>query len=425
LIGTERTDVVIAGAGFAGLSAAAALQEAGLGVIVVEARDRVGGRVGSRRYGLGERFDTGGQFFCEDMVEVTALARRFGKAFVETYVDGDIIMQPPMSEAEAEATYRGASAIRARQKGLDPDDPAIAGLTVAAWLDRQPDQAAAKSAYRSMIQGLWCQALERIPLWHLADNDRRITNRTSELQYFLRDTMHSLAEDLAAPLGDAVRLDAPVRQVQRAVDGVRVVADGLEVEARQAIVALPLSRAGRLDYAPALPPGLARGLSAWKGGAVIKLRLPYPEPFWRDAGLSGMVMWRDVHGLFACDSSVDEKHAALTVFVGGPLSIDWIRDGRDALTDTVLARLGAALGPKAARPLEAYIEGWIGSEWNDGGYGDLVLDVGARDAEAVVLAGHPPLHFASADISPSFPGYVEGAIIAGREAAARVLEALR
>ena len=75
------------------------------------------------------------------------------------------------------------------------------GLTVAAWLDRQHDPPG-KAAFRSMIEGLWCQALEKLPLWHLIDNDRRITNEVSELQYFLRETMHSLADDLAGDLGD-------------------------------------------------------------------------------------------------------------------------------------------------------------------------------------------------------------------------------
>ncbi|MGD9915008.1 MAG: flavin monoamine oxidase family protein [Rhizobiaceae bacterium] len=422
LTATERTEIVIAGAGFAGLSAAAALREAGRDVLVIEARDRVGGRVSSRLNGLGERYDSGGQFLCDDMVEVVALAKRFGKTFVTTPVEGEFVVQPPMSDDEAAATYRGSIAIRARQKALDPSDPAIAGLTVAAWLQRQSDAPAAKSAYRSMIEGLWCQALERIPLWHLADNDRRITNEESELQYFLRETMHSLAEDLARSLGPVIRLNTPLRTVEHRADGVRLAADGLTVEARQAVVAMPLSRSARLRFEPALPPELTRALSVWDGGGVAKLKLRYATPFWRDAGLSGMVMWRDLHGLFACDSSADDGHAALTVFVGGPLGEAWLEQGEEATTATVLEKLVAALGPRAADTVDIALDRWTGSEWDGGGYGDLILDVSARDAETVLLAGHGPVHFASSDIAPTFPGYVEGAIAAGRAAAMRVLE---
>jgi monoamine oxidase len=425
LSSTERTDVVIAGAGFAGLSAAAALKEAGLGVIVLEARDRVGGRVDSGVNRLGDRYDRGGQFICDDMPEVVKLARRFGKTFVTTPVEGEFIVQPSMSEEEGEATYMAAAAIRYREKMLDPNDAAIAGLTVADWLALQPDPPAAKAAYRSMIEGLWCHPLEIIPFWHLVDNDRRVTNQVSELQYFLRETMHSLAEDLAGTLGPALRLDTPVRRVEHGAGGLTLIADGLTVKARQAVIALPMSRAGRLDYAPALPPQLAHALSVWKGGSVAKLKLRYARPFWRDAGLSGMVAWRDVHGMFACDSSPDDGHAGLTVFVGGPLSLNWLERGEDALVATVLGRLSAALGPDAGKPLDVALARWSGDEWNDGGYGDLILDIAARDAEAIIRAGHGPLVFASSDIALSFPEYVDGAITSGHAAAAKVLKAFR
>jgi len=217
----ERTDVVIVGAGFTGLSAALALRKAGIDVVLLEARDRVGGRVEAVRNGLGERIDSGGQFFCEDMPEVTALAAARGKAFVETYVDGDFITHPSLSVKQAERTYYGAMAIRERMNAIEPDDPSIAGMSVAAWLERQPDPTDAKTAFRSMIEGLWCLAMDRVPLWHLIDNDRRITNEVPELQYSLRDTMHVLAEDIAGDLGDRVRLNEPVTRIEHSVAALR------------------------------------------------------------------------------------------------------------------------------------------------------------------------------------------------------------
>ncbi len=79
-----------------------------------------------------------------------------------------------------------------------------------------------------MIEGLWCQALEKLPLWHLIDNDRRITNEVSELQYFVRETMQSLADDLAGDLGDRLRLNAPVATDRARTEGVRLrVGDGV------------------------------------------------------------------------------------------------------------------------------------------------------------------------------------------------------
>lgn len=416
-----RTDVVIVGGGFTGLAAAHALKAAGIDFLLLEARDRVGGRVEARQNGLGERIDSGGQFLCEDMPELMALVKGYGKTLVETYVDGEFLAQPAMSEAAAERTYRASMAIRERMNRISPDDPAIAGLTVATWLDSRHDPEDAKAAFKSMIEGLWCLALEKVPLWYLIDNDRRVTNEVPELQYFLRETMQSLAEDLANDLGGRVRLGEPVTRVKHAREGVRVSSANGTIAARAVLVALPPVTASKLDFAPALPAKLAAALSVWESGAAIKLLLRYAKPFWRERGLSGMVMWREPPGLFACDAGMDGDHAALVVFVGGPLAQRWRASGDAALRGEVTARLQQALGPDAAEFLDFSIRDWTGDRWSGGAYSDLIVDVTARDAERTLLAGAPPVHFASSELSPSFPGYIEGAIVAGRIATGKIV----
>lgn len=417
----ERTDVVIVGAGFTGLSAALVLRKSGIDVVLLEARDHVGGRVEAVRNGLGERIDSGGQFFCEDMPEVTALAAARGKAFVETYVDGDFISHPSLSVEQAERTYYGAMAIRERMNAIEPDDPSIAGMSVAAWLERQPDPADAKTAFRSMIEGLWCLAMDKVPLWYLIDNDRRITNEAPELQYSLLETMQSLAEDLAGDLGDRVRLSEPVARIEHGPHGVRVVSASGAIEARKVLVALPPATAAKLDFAPALPSALGKALGVWESGAVIKILVRYPRPFWRERDLCGMVMWRDLPGLFACDASKDADHAALVVFVGGPLALRWRPLDDAALRAEVTARLVAALGPDAADIIDFSQRNWIEDRWSGGAYSDLIVDVTARDAERTIRAGAAPVHFASSELSPSFPGYIEGAIVMGRIAAGKIV----
>jgi len=420
----ERTDVVIVGAGFTGLSAALDLQRAGIDFLVLEARERVGGRVEARPNGLGELIDSGGQFLCEDMPELMALARARGKTFVETYIEGEFITHPWMSVEEAEQTYQVAMAIRERMNGIEPDDPSIAGLTVATWLERQEDTPDAKAAFRSMIEGLWCLALDRVPLWYLIDNDRRITNETFELQYFLRETMQSLADDLAGDLGERLRLDEAVTRIERRQQGVRIVSARGVIEAGAALVALPPATAAKLDFAPGLPAELAKALSAWESGAMIKILVRYASPFWRERDLCGMVMWRDQPGLFACDASQDADHAALVVFVGGPLALRWHPLDDAALRAEVTARLVEALGPRAAEIIDFSSRDWTHDRWSGGAYSDLIVDVTARDAERIILAGAPPVYFAASEVSPSFPGYIEGAIVAGRIAAAKIQSAI-
>jgi len=421
----ERADVVIVGAGFTGLSAALELKQAGIGFLLLEARDRAGGRVEAVRNGFGERIDSGGQFLCEDMPEVMALAKARGKTFVATYVEGDFITHPPMPARDAKQTYHGAMAIRERMNGIEPDDTSIEGMSVAAWLEQQRDPTDAKTAFRSMIEGLWCLPMDKVPLWYLIDNDRRITNEVPELQYSLRETMQSLAEDLAGDLGDRMRLNEPVTRIEHGPQGVRVVTGNGVIEARHVLIALPPATAAKLDFAPALPTRLATALGVWESGAVIKILVRYPRPFWREQGLSGMVMWRDLPGLFACDASKDAEHAALVVFIGGPLALRWRGLSKTALRAEVTARLQDALGPDAGDMLDFSSRDWIEDRWSGGAYSDLIVDVTARDAERTMLAGAPPVHFAASELSPSFPGYVEGAIVAGRIASRKILALLQ
>lgn len=418
-------DVVIVGAGFTGLSAAHELEKAGVDFVVLEARDRVGGRVEARRNGLGEWVDTGGQFLCQDMPELLALTKAYGKTLVAAHVEGDFIAQPAQSPKEAEKTYLGAMGIRERMNAIAPNDAAIAGLSVADWLVRQPDAEIAKAAFRSMIEGLWCQPLERVPLWHLIDNDRRITNETSELQYFLRETMYSLAQDMADGLSARIRFGAAVSRIEHKQDGVRVDTAGGAYEARSVLVAVPPMMASKIVFSPPLPSKLNAALGVWRSGVVIKVLVRYARAFWRERGLSGMVMWRDLAGLFACDASRDDDHPALVVFIGGPLGERWGAFDATALRAEVATRLVAALGPEAGDILDFSFRDWTNDPFSGGGYSDLILDVDATDAEPVLVAGAPPVHFACSELSPSFPGYIEGALIAGRLAAKKVIAGLQ
>lgn len=416
----EHSDVVIVGAGFTGLSAARELLRAGVNFVLLEARDRVGGRVEARRNSLGELIDTGGQFLCDDMPELMGLAREHQKTLVEAFVSGLSTVQPA-PQGDVEELYRSYFAIRERMKGVDPDDPAIRHLTVAAWVDAQPDDPDAKSAFLSAIEGLWCQPPDATPLWYLISNDRRVTNEISELQYFLRETMHSLALDLARPLGPSLRLGAAVTRIEHGCDGVRIhSAAGIHVAA-EVIVAVPPVMAGKIAFDPPLPATIGHALAVWKSGVVVKALLRFSSAFWRERGLSGTVFWLDPHGLYACDASHDDDHPALVVFVGGRLATRWAALGEAGLKDAIVSRLAAALGAPAARPIDILIRDWSSDGWSGGGYSDIVADIAARKAEDILREGLAQIRFACSELSPSFPGYIEGAIIAGRIAAKSVI----
>ncbi|WP_426122577.1 flavin monoamine oxidase family protein [Pararhizobium sp. PWRC1-1] len=418
----QDADVIVAGAGFAGLSAADVLVSAGLDVVVLEARDRVGGRVERMAFADGVAMDTGGQFICDEMRNVMALTRRFNFPLAETPLEGTFLVQPP-AFAGTGSSFAESGRIRARANRIDPRDASIAGLTAGEWLGRQSDPPGDKASYQAMVEGLWCRSVGEIPLWYLIDNDRRTISNGNELQYFAEGTIQAAAEAWASTLGPSLRLGEPVVRISRAEDSVLVTTGtGAVLTARQVIIAVPPVMASRIVHAPDLPVPLAGALAAWKSGTVIKALVRFDRPFWRDRGLSGMVMWRDTLGLFACDVS-SAQATALVIFVGGPLAADWSARGRAFVEAEIRRRLVEALGEAAADVTGLLIRDWVGDAWSGGGYSDVITDLQAYDAEDILRAGAPPVHFASSELSSSFPAYIEGAIVAGREAAARVIMA--
>ena len=415
-------DVIIIGAGFTGLTAATDLIAAGLDVIVVEARNRVGGRVESECLPNGTRIDTGGQFLCRDMTHLMEIARQHGARTVFSYVDGEQSYRPSIPPENGDAIWDGVEKLRERMRSLDPTDPALARLTVGQWIDRQTDLPSdVTGSFRRLVKGLWCRAPEDVALAYLVSNDRRITNVYPELEMFLGGTMHALADHLAAGLGDRLRLSAPATSIIIMQDKVEVDIEGRALTAGQVIIAVPPVMARRIEISPPLPGTLTRALKAWEPGCAIKLQIGYETPFWRNKGLSGSVMWSDPQGIYACDASHDD-YFGIVVFLGGPLASEWHKRSQTELAAFVTSELSAAFGDPSQKPISVCIRDWVNDAWSDGAYSDVITDLDATDAETILLKGLPRLRFACSELSPSFPGYIEGAIVAGKQATQSVLQ---
>ena len=106
------------------------------------------------------------------------------------------------------------------------------------------------------------------------------------------------------------------------------------------------------------------------------------------------------------------------------IATEWAASGEDGIKARIIAKLTAALGPQAGTPLDITIRDWSDDKWSGGAYSDIVIDPEARDAEAVLRRGLTNISFACSELSPSFPGYIEGALVAGREAAENVIARL-
>lgn len=419
-----RHDVIVVGAGFSGLACATALVEAGQDVVVLEARDRVGGRVESVRLSDGTRIDSGGQFLCRDMNRLNALAEAHGRSPAWAHVDGEEVFQPPMPLARAYEIWSGVEALRAEIKAMDSSDPTLGGLTVRQWAARRADlDPEVAAAFLGLIEGLWCRSPDDVSFAWLASTDARITNEYSEMEAFLPATMHALAEDIAGGLGDRLRLRAPVSRIEWSEAGAIVHAGDKAYAAVRLIVCVPPVMARRISYDPPVPDAIRAAFDAWGPGEVIKVFIRYAAPFWRARGLSGTVLWNAPHRLYACDAS-REGLSGLVMFVGGPHAREWHGRQEGEFTAFIRDRLVEAFGTEAAAIMEFSIRDWTDDAWSGGAYSDNVIDPNAVDAEAPLRAGFGPIRFAPSELSPSYPGYIEGAVAMGRLAAEEAIAAM-
>ena len=423
----RRDIVAVVGAGFAGLTAATRLQEAGVDVVVLDARPRVGGKVESEPDAFGRRVDTGGQFVCDDMPAVLALIDRVGGLLVTVdhdrggrgWVGGGALTADPdavwKAFEDAEHAYTAMWHL--------PDPPVDEAPTLAEWFAAQGLDPIVEMAARSVYDGVMCTDIAHIPLAHVIDLARRTPLTGEELQYVVAGTLHAVAESLAATLQQPPLLASPVRAVEVGEHTVSVITDDGTVAADHVVLAVPPSAVGSIALHPPLPARVQAAAAAFRPGSVMKFMLRYERAFWTDPEVGPTRAWLEPRGLYVGDATIDDV-PMLVGFLGGPASEQWRSLGAAARRRTLLDHLVEAYGPEAAHPTSFIERDWCPDDWGGGGYWNVLVDDSQRDAVEVLRGGVSGITFASTELAPTFPGYVEGAITAGREAAERVLRAL-
>jgi monoamine oxidase len=432
----DRYDVVVIGAGFTGLRAATSLAATGLDVVVLEARDRVGGKVEARPDELGAIVDTGGQFICDDMPHVLTLVRDQGKHLVEVADPrpglaffGDHPTDDPVDldrrfEAGWETWEQLASiAPAALTPGESTDD----------WLAAHIDDDVTLRAARAATGSMMCMPISSVPAANMAHEASRTPLTVHELQYIVAETMHQVAVDLAATLPLPVRLRHEIDRIERRADGVAVIASTpggtVAVEAREVLLAIPPAAVPHIAFEPPLPDELATTAAAYRAGDVFKFLVRYEAPVWHRDDVSALRRFLDPAGLYCCEASPGPDRHTLVGFLGGPgaSSVRSLSPGERRTL--VLERLAEAYGPAAAEPVSFLERDWRPDRWGAGGYCNELVDARLApphaDAIGVLRAGTDRISFASTELAAAFPGYVEGALRAGADAAERVLQRLR
>lgn len=399
--------VVVVGAGLAGLAAARALVDRDVEVAVVEARERVGGRVWSATLDNRAVVELGAEWIAEDDDEVLGLARRFDVPAVEAGIDYRRRDVAGLSVGEQRAFLAEGSRVRASVGDLS-------GVSLGELLDRIPGSEAQRLALRMRLQGTCAVDLSQVTA-RVVDGDRAFS--TGGGRYFrLGPGNQQLATEIAYSLQD-VRLGWAVDAVVHGGDGVTVRSGPHDVRARAAVVAVPAPIAARLRYEPALPPEVATALRELPMGVASKLAVATKgRPTRRALQSTELPMW-----CWVANGRGDEPRRCVASFVGSSVAQDalGLASGR---VGPWLERL-RAMNPDLELIGEPLWYAWgddpftVGaySAWDDRSWDRH--DLFRMPVGRVVFAGEHsagPRHYAT----------MEGAVRSGLRAADQVLELL-
>ncbi len=444
-----HVDVAIVGAGYAGLTAALRLHQAGRSVAVVEARDRIGGRIWTETLEDGTPVDRGGAWLAPQHDVMLGLAEEFGVATYKTWVqgahllvDGDRMRRytgliPKISPFAIVTLALANRRIDRMARHVPVEAPWTAAKadewdrrTVASFLAEAGIRTPiARDLFETAIRGLFTGDLEDTSLLNLlflarahGSIETLFSIEGGAQENLVEGGAGSIAQRMAAALGDAVHLDCPVRTVAQADDRVTIDAGDLRVTARHAVVTVPPALVPEIAFDPVLPDDrleLYRGAVA---GPESKTLLVYDEPFWRDDGFSGQTAAPKT----VAEVTLDATPAAGTPGVIASFTFGPTAERVDALDAgdrrrLLLEAMAARLGDRAATPREVIETPWWQEEWTRG------CSMAHFPPGLLTRHGHllrepfGRIHWAGTETATISHGAMDGAARSGERAAAEIL----
>jgi monoamine oxidase len=442
-------DCIIIGGGYAGLSAAKALKEANQNILLLEARDRVGGRVMTQRHDDGTYVDLGGSYLGREQPRMYAFVEEFGVETFDAYTPGKNVLV----YGDKHLPYSGdrialrlweqidlkvlinrfekmSKTINVERPWETPNAVQLDNMTLAEWIRRNSWTKATREIFTMGSETVWGARTAEISALHAffyakagVDLTTLITSAGGAQDQLIKGGSQTIVDSIHARLGDSIRIGEPVVGIDQSNDEtVTVTTSKTSYKTRRVIVAVPPPQVLRIKFDPPLPHQRRSLLEHMTMGSYWKYIALYKTPFWRERGFSGEAISPD--GLLSVlfDASPQEGYGVLMGFVVGEKARTLSIHSTEERKQRILNALVAFHGEEAKNPFHLVEHSMMDEEYIGGCPVASPAPGMWTTLGPWLLKPFDRIHWAGTETSSVWNGYMEGAVASGQRAAQEILK---
>ena len=441
-------DIIIIGAGYAGLTATRELQKAGKDVLLLEARDRVGGRVYTQTFDDGTYLDLGAAWIGPTQDRMYALAREFGVATFPTYDSGKSTQYfrgkvkryegliPPLPigallslDAAIKQMNKLSKAVDLEKPWQTPNAAHWDSMTLASWMKQQMSFQTARDFFKIAAEAIWAANPAEISMLHAlfyvksAGSLEMLMNVKGGAQEerFVGGAQ-AIANKMATEFSGKIRYHSPVKAILQEGETLRVIGPNFDLSAKRVVVAIPPTLAGRIDYQPLMPTSRDNLTQRMAMGNVWKTYAIYDRPFWRESNLNGLAATPNGPVTVTFDTSPkDGSKGILMGFVLGNQATSFSELNPQERQHEVLSAFATFFGEKARQPITYLDHSWAAEEWSRGCYAGILPPNTWTSVGKALRQPVGGIHWAGTETSDVWNGYMEGAVRSGERVAREII----